>query len=93
MAKRLYRSRDNHKLAGVCGGIAEYFNMDPTIIRLLSVAAILITDGIGLIAYIVAAVIVPVAPKDMDQAFEKSTVEDIKRDDVVDVDDFEEVDE
>lgn len=58
--KRLYKSRTNRMLAGVCGGIAEYFNMDPTIIRLLAV--LLGCTGGGLIAYIIAAIVIPEAP-------------------------------
>ena len=55
--KRLYRSRSNRMLAGVCGGVAEYFNIDPTIIRLL-VAALGVT-GSGILIYIIAAIIIP----------------------------------
>jgi len=54
MEKRLYRS-DNRMLLGVCGGIAEYFGIDPTIVRLLWV---LLTFS-GLIIYIIAAFIMP----------------------------------
>lgn len=56
--KRLYKSRQNRMLCGVCGGIAEYFNIDPTIVRLITVALCL-GAGSGLIAYIVAAIIIP----------------------------------
>ena len=55
--KRLYRSKDNRVLCGVCGGIGYYLNVDPTIIRLLCL--LLGFTGSGLIAYIVAAVIIP----------------------------------
>ncbi|SHK05646.1 phage shock protein C (PspC) family protein [Anaerobranca californiensis DSM 14826] len=58
MEKRLYRSKKNKMLAGVCGGIAEYFNIDPTLIRLLWVLFALMAGG-GLIAYIIAAIIIP----------------------------------
>lgn len=56
--KRLYRSRKERMIAGVCGGIAEYFNVDPTIVRL---AWILLTfaGGAGIVAYIIAWIIVP----------------------------------
>lgn len=58
MEKKLKRSRENKMLAGVCGGIAEYFNMDPTIVRL--VWAILgFIYGTGIIVYIIAALIMP----------------------------------
>ncbi|MBO5461011.1 MAG: PspC domain-containing protein [Ruminococcus sp.] len=55
--KRLYRSRTQRMLCGVCGGIAEYFNIDPTLIRL--VWALVGLTGSGIIAYFVAAVIIP----------------------------------
>ena len=55
--KRLYRSKDNRVLCGVCGGIGDYLSVDPTIIRLLCL--LLGFTGSGLIAYIVAAVIIP----------------------------------
>lgn len=61
MEKRLYRSRVNRKLAGVCGGIAEYFNVDPTIIRLVFVI-LAICAGCGLLAYLLAWIIVPEQP-------------------------------
>lgn len=56
-ARKLYRSVTNKMLCGVCGGIGEYFNIDPTIIRLIW--AILIFSGPGIIAYIIAAVVIP----------------------------------
>lgn len=58
MNKKLYRSRDNRTICGVCGGIGEYFNIDPTIIRLAWVAFCAI-GGSGFIAYIIAALIIP----------------------------------
>jgi phage shock protein C len=57
--KRLCRSNSNKMICGVCGGVAEYINLDPTIVRLLWVVFSL-TAGIGLIAYIAAAIIMPV---------------------------------
>ncbi|MCK4426989.1 MAG: PspC domain-containing protein [candidate division Zixibacteria bacterium] len=61
MAKRLYRSRRNSMIAGVCGGLGEYLNVDPTIMRLAAVLLVF-ADGIGLIAYIIAWIIVPRNP-------------------------------
>jgi phage shock protein C len=58
--KRLYKSRSDRRIAGVCGGIAEYFNVDPIIIRLL--AAALLFTGPGLILYIIAWIIIPENP-------------------------------
>ena len=52
--------KSNKKIiAGVCGGIAEYFKIDPTIVRLIIALIILFTSGIGLIMYIVAAIVMP----------------------------------
>ena len=58
MNKKLYKSR-NKVLCGVCGGIAEFFNIDPTIIRLLAVVLIIAGFGTGIVIYIIAAVIMP----------------------------------
>ena len=58
MNKRLYRVEDGKMLCGVCGGIAEYFNVDPTLIR-LGFALFCLAGGSGLLAYIVAAIIMP----------------------------------
>ena len=60
--KKLYRSDKDKKIAGVCGGIGEYFNIDPTLVRLGAV--LLGVFGCGLVAYVVAAIIMPEAPKD-----------------------------
>ena len=59
--KRLYRSKSERMIAGVCGGLAEYFNIDSTIIRLLFVAAALF-GGPGLILYLVMWILVPEEP-------------------------------
>lgn len=56
-AKRLYRSRKNKVLTGVCGGIGDYFGIDPVIVRL-----VFIFTGVGLLAYIVMAIIIPIEP-------------------------------
>ncbi len=58
MAKRLYRSESDRILGGVCGGIAEVYDFDPTLIRLLAVALFL-GAGTGLLAYLIAWIIVP----------------------------------
>ena len=55
--KRLYKSRTNRVLCGVCGGIGEYFGIDPTIVRLLCVLPG--CTSTGLILYIIAAIIMP----------------------------------
>ena len=63
MHKRLYKSNENRIIAGVCGGIAEYFDLDPTLVRLAWV--LLCAAGCsGFLAYIIAAVVIPRAPED-----------------------------
>lgn len=64
MKKRLYKSREDKKLCGVCGGIAEYFELDPTIIRLAWVVFTLL-GGSGIIAYIIAAIVMPDKKEDI----------------------------
>ncbi|MEZ5358663.1 MAG: PspC domain-containing protein [Candidatus Zixiibacteriota bacterium] len=61
MDNRLYRSRTDSTIAGVCGGLGEYFNIDPTIIRILFVL-FLFVDGVSLLAYIIAWIIIPRQP-------------------------------
>ena len=61
--KRLYKSATDKKIAGVCGGIAEYFNIDSTIVRLIAVALIFFGTG-GFWAYLIAMIVMPDAPKD-----------------------------
>lgn len=56
--KRLYRSSTNYMLCGVCGGIGEYFNIDPTLVRLAWVLFCCL-GGSGILAYIIAAIIIP----------------------------------
>lgn len=58
MEKKLYRSVKDRKIAGVCGGIGEYFNIDPTLIR-LGMVIICCMGGSGVLAYIIAALIIP----------------------------------
>ena len=62
MEKKLYRISQGKKICGVCGGIAEYFNIDPTLVRigwtLLAVCA-----GSGVLAYIICAIIMPEKPE------------------------------
>lgn len=60
--KRLYRSRTNKILGGVCGGLGNYFNVDPVLIRLLWVIFIFISVGAGVLAYIIAWIIIPEEP-------------------------------
>ena len=59
--KKLYRSRSDRRLAGVCGGLATYFNIDATLIRLLFVLGLLFVGG-TLLAYIILMIIIPEEP-------------------------------
>ncbi|MDO8486016.1 MAG: PspC domain-containing protein [Candidatus Limnocylindrales bacterium] len=63
MNRRLYRCRHDRKLAGVASGIAEYFDIDPTIVRVLWVLSVFF-GGLGLFAYIVMAIIMPLEPEE-----------------------------
>ena len=59
MKKRLYRVEEGKMIAGVCGGIAEYLDVDPTIVRLIC-AVMVFAFGTSILAYIIAAIIIPV---------------------------------
>lgn len=63
MSRKLYKSNANRLLAGVCGGIANYFDIDATLIRLGWVVFCAL-GGSGILAYIIAAIIIPSAPLD-----------------------------
>ncbi len=63
--KRLYRSQNQRMISGVCGGIAEYFNLDPTIVRVAFVLAALLWGG-GVVAYILLWVVIPENPNKSD---------------------------
>jgi phage shock protein C len=62
--KRLYRSTQERMFAGVCGGIAGYLDVDPTLVRLFFVALTLLSGGQGLLIYIVLMLVVPEQPKE-----------------------------
>ncbi len=64
MPKKLYRSRKNSMLAGVCGGLAEYFDVDPTLVRLAAVALTL-AWGTGILAYLIFWFVVPQRPLEL----------------------------
>jgi phage shock protein C len=59
--RRLYRSRRDRKIAGICGGMAEYWGIDPVIPRLVWVAFIL-AAGAGLLAYLICWIVIPAEP-------------------------------
>lgn len=61
MAKKLYRSIKDRRIAGVCGGLGEYFGTDPVLIRLAAVISF-VCFGAGLLAYIIAWIIMPEPP-------------------------------
>ena len=58
MAKKLYRSQTDRKIWGVCGGLAEHFDVDPTLIRIIFAASLLV-GTLGLWVYIIMAIVVP----------------------------------
>jgi len=63
MDKKLYRNTSNKMIAGVCSGLGEYLNIDPTIIRLIW--ALISLTGAGIVAYLIAALIIPEKPSDI----------------------------
>jgi phage shock protein PspC (stress-responsive transcriptional regulator) len=62
MAKKLYRSRESTYIGGVCGGLGEYFDIDPLVVRIITVILAL-AKGIGIIAYIIAWIAIPRRPE------------------------------
>ncbi|MHB1340627.1 MAG: PspC domain-containing protein [Coriobacteriia bacterium] len=62
MEKKLYRSRTDRMVAGVCGGLAEYFDVDPTLVRVGVVLVALLTQGGIFLAYLIMAIVVPESP-------------------------------
>ena len=59
--KKIYRSRSNRVIAGVAGGIAEYFEIDPLLVRIIFLASVLI-HGLGILVYIILIFVVPLEP-------------------------------
>lgn len=60
MAKRLHRSFESKMLGGVCGGLAEYFDVDPSVVRILAVISLFVSGGMTILVYIVAWIILPI---------------------------------
>ena len=58
MNKKLYRSRSNRVIAGVCGGLAQYLGVDPTVVRLI-MALVTVVGGMSLLVYLIAWLIIP----------------------------------
>lgn len=69
MVKKLYRSRTDSKVAGVCGGIAEYFSIDSSLVR-LGLIIFMLLGGSGILAYIICAVVIPRAPEYIDKTID-----------------------
>ena len=59
MTKKLYRSTIDRKLFGVCGGLGEYFDIDPTLVRLLWVIIAFFSCGAALLGYLICAIVIP----------------------------------
>lgn len=76
MSKKLYRSKDDRVVAGVCGGIAEYFGIDAIIIRLIWLFMILF-GGVGMMAYIICAIFIPKKKSGIDLYKYKGTENEI----------------
>jgi phage shock protein C len=72
--RRLYRCRDNRRLAGVAAGLAEFFDLDPTLVRVLWFLSIFV-GGLGVLLYIGMAIIVPLEPLSAEAAAKEATVE------------------
>jgi len=62
MEKRLYRSRSDRMISGVCGGLAAYLNLDPTLVRIVTVLLGFMSFGTALLLYLILAVIMPLEP-------------------------------
>lgn len=62
MEKKLYRSRTDRKLLGVCGGLGEYFSFDPTIFRLIAAICAIASCGTVALVYLVSALVIPEQP-------------------------------
>ena len=71
MNKKIYRSTTQVKISGVCGGIAEYFSIDVTIVRLLWALGTLMNFFVGVVAYVACVFIIPEDPGCIDVNFEE----------------------
>ncbi len=80
MEKKLYRSRDDRMIFGVCGGLAKYFNIDPVIVRVIAILLAL-ANGVGILAYIILAIVVPLENSPVTEPGDviKENVEEIKQ--------------
>jgi phage shock protein C len=64
MKEKLYRSKKNKMLFGVCAGLADFFEIDPTIVRILAAALLIFTNGFAVPLYIILAIVVPENPNE-----------------------------
>ncbi len=64
--KKLYKSRKNKMIGGVCGGLAEYFNMDPTIVRVIA-AILCLLKGLGILIYLIMCIVMPYDDEDFSE--------------------------
>jgi phage shock protein C len=60
---KIYLSETDRKIAGVCGGLGEYFDKDPTLIRILFILVIILSFGFGILAYVAMWLVIPKRPK------------------------------
>ena len=61
--KKLYLSNTDKKIGGVCGGLGEYFDMDPTLVRVIFILIALLSLGLGVVAYILIWMVIPRKPR------------------------------
>jgi len=66
MEKRLYRSKKNKMILGVCGGLGEYFGIDPTLVRLIFIFLLIPFNFIAILVYFLSALVIPEAPDNLD---------------------------
>ena len=71
--KKLYKSRKNKMVGGVCGGLADYLNMDPTIVRIIA-AVLCLVKGVGIFVYLVMCIVMPYDDED----FSEDDMENLK---------------
>ena len=75
-AKKLYRSTKDRWIGGVCGGLGEYFKLDPTLVRIIFILIALFMMGGGILIYLILWLIIPQEPTDITDVVEFSTEED-----------------
>ena len=76
MTKKLYRSKEDRWVGGVCGGLAKYLDVDPIVIRLIALILVLCAGG-GLLVYIIAWIVIPEEPDSLAKMDESSTTVEI----------------